>query len=359
MKARVVFGVVLGWLLIGLVWGAQDSLGAALQGKPEPLLEAMASSLHQSLPWIPGTLSVIWLAVRFPVTRATWRRNLPIHLLAMPAVAFGTNVLVVLGYWIRYDSFKGLPTLLRQGALWGVVRLHLAAVLYAAVAGLTQAARYWRALRQRELDLARLEAQLAHARLQALNAQIRPHFLFNTLHAIGQLWRSGRAAEADQLLDHLGALFQKVIASTSRAQVPLSEELDMVRQYLAIEQVRLGERMQSRIEADPAALGCLVPPLILQPLVENAVRHGIARSVAAGAVSVEARVSAGELVLCVRDDGPGAAGNGETAGMGTGLANVRERLRSLYGERHRLDTSNGSASGTEVRMAFPAVADGA
>lgn len=350
--------VVATWVLVGVVWGAQNSLGAALQGKPEPLAETIPAALHQSLPWIPGTLAVVWLAARFPVARHTWRRHLWLHLLAMPVVAFGTNVLVVLGYWVRYGAFEGLPALIRQGALWGTVRLHLAAILYASVAGLTQGVQYWRGMRQRELEMARLEGQLAHARLQVLNAQIRPHFLFNTLHAIGQLWRAGRGQEADQLLDHLGALFQKVIASTSRAQVPLAEELDMVRQYLAIEQVRFGPRMRSRIDAEEAALGCLVPPLILQPLVENAVKHGVSRSVAAGEVCVEARVVGDRLLLRVRDDGPGHAGNGETAGMGTGLANVRDRLAGLYGERHRLERSSGPGRGTEVLLLIP-VTDGA
>jgi LytS/YehU family sensor histidine kinase len=191
------------------------------------------------------------------------------------------------------------------------------------------------------------------ARLQVLNAQIRPHFLFNTLHAIGQLWRSGRAEEADQLLDHLGSLFQKVISSTSRTQVALAEELDMVRQYLAIEQVRFGPRMRTRIDADDAALACLVPPLILQPLVENAVRHGIAGSASAGDVAVEARVDGEHLVIRIRDDGPGPGGNGGTAGTGTGLANVRERLAGLYGDRHTLETSGGPGLGTEVRLALP------
>jgi signal transduction histidine kinase len=354
VKARVVAGVAAAWLLVGIVWGAQNSLGASLQGKPEPLGQTIPAALHQSLPWIPGTLAVIWLAARFPVTRATWRRHLFVHLLAMPVVAFGTNVLVVLGYWIRYESFQGLTALVRQGALWGTVRLHLAALLYATVAGLTQGVLYWRALRRRELELARLEAQLATARLQVLNAQIRPHFLFNTLHAIGQLWRSGRGPEADQLLDHLGSLFQKVIASTSRAAVPLAEELEMVRQYLAIEQVRFGTRMRSRIEAEEAALGCLVPPLILQPLVENAVKHGVSRAAAGGEVSVAARVAGERLLLSVRDDGPGPDGNGRAAGMGAGLANVKERPAGMYGDRHSLETSSDPQRGTEVRLSIPA-----
>src|SRR6185503_3155114 len=119
----------------------------------------------------------------------------------------------------------------------------------ASAVAVTLVVRSWQGLRTRELELARLETQLAEARLQTLNAQIRPHFLFNTLHAIGQLWRSGRHQEADAMLDHLGALFQKVIASTARTQVPLGEELAMVRDYLAIEEVRFGARVRSIVEA--------------------------------------------------------------------------------------------------------------
>jgi signal transduction histidine kinase len=342
VKAKVALGVSALWL------------AAALQGKSEPILRAISTALHQSLPWIPGTLAVVWLAARFPVTRQRWAAPLLVHLLAMPAIAFGTNVLVVLGFWASSGSFGSLLALVREGARWGLVRLHLAAILYAGVAALTQLALSWRRLRQHELDLARLEVQLAESRLEALNAQIRPHFLFNTLHAIGQLWRAGRAEQADALLDHLGALFQRVISSTARRQVPLSEELEMVRQYLAIEHARFGERLVTHIDADEAALACLVPPLVLQPLVENAVRHGVSRLVGAGEVRVVARLEAGRLRLSVEDDGPGLNGDGAVPGTGTGLRNVRERLQSVYRGEQSVETLSRQPSGTEVRLMLPA-----
>jgi signal transduction histidine kinase len=353
MTLRAVAGVTLLWLLVAVVSGAQASLAAALQGRSEPLGAAIGNALHHNLAWVPGTLAVVALALRHPVRGPRWRRSLAIHALAVPFVAFGTNALVVLGYWARQGSFQGLGPLVREGARWGLSRLDVAVVLYAAAAGLTQAVASWRGLQRRELELARLETQLSQARLQALSAQIQPHFLFNTLHAIGQLWRSGRDDEADALLDHLGALFQKVIAWSSRPRVPLADELQMVRDYLAIEQVRLGERLRTRIDADAVAQAAAVPPLILQPLVENAVKHGVAPSVAGGEVVLAARLDGGRLVVVVSDDGPGAPSPAGAGGSGVGLSNVRARLLALYGDGPWLEVARGAERGTRVRLVIP------
>jgi two-component system LytT family sensor kinase len=346
------------WTLVAVVSGAQASLAAALQGRVEPLGPAIRDALCQFPPWIPATLVAIALAGRFPLSRVAWKRHLWVHLLAVPATAFLTNVIVVLTYWVRSGAFQGFGALLYQAGFWALVRMHFAALFYAAAVAAALGLRSWRDLRRREVELAQVQAQLSEARLTALNAQIRPHFLFNTLHAIGQLWRSGRALEADAMLDHLGALFQKVIASTARTEVPLADELAMVRDYLAIEEARFGERVQSRVDAPPATLGCLVPPLVLQPLVENAVKHGLSPSAAGGTVWVIARVADGRLYLTVRDDGAGPDG-AATAGTGTGLSNVRARLEGLYGDRQALSTAAAPDGGTIVRVELPARSDDA
>jgi sensor histidine kinase YesM len=188
--------------------------------------------------------------------------------------------------------------------------------------------------------------------LDALTAQIRPHFLFNTLHTIGQLWRSGRHGEADDMLDHLGALFHKVQDSTSRTEVPLAEELELVREYLAIEEVRFRDRLRVSLTATPAALECPVPPLFLQPLVENAVRHGISAASSAGRLEVEASLEDGRLVVEVRDDGPGMTA--AVPATGVGLRNTRERLEQLYGPDGRLEVRSAPGTGTTVRIELPA-----
>jgi sensor histidine kinase YesM len=325
-----------------------------LQGGEQRFDAALRTSLVQSLAWVPVTLAVIYLAARFPLTRARWQRRLPVHVAGALLVAYCANLLVVLGFWFLRGQFLGIETLLRTAALWTAVRLHIAVLIYAAIAAVTQGALYYRDTRDRELRLARAEGQLARARLEALNAQIRPHFLFNTLHTIGQLWRSGRNDDADAMLDRLGSLFHKVQHTTSQVEVSLADELELVRDYLTIEQVRFRDRMRVQIDAAPGTLPLLVPPLILQPLVENAVRHGISRSSAAGLVAVRAGVDEGRLTLTVFDDGPGFTAASARRGSGTGLRNTAERLQQLYGARAELHIEQPGGSGTVVRIRLPA-----
>jgi signal transduction histidine kinase len=351
----LVLAVSAAWTLAAVVAAAQATLDATLRGgtPPMPLGGAVRAALLQMLPWIPVTLGVIALAARFPLERASWRRHLPVHVAAAIGLTFAANVLVVLGFWASQGTFQGLGTLARQGALWATLRLHIGLLIYAAILGMTQGVLYYQQTRARELHLAKLEGQLARARLQALNAQIRPHFLFNALHTIGQLWRSGRSDDADAVLDHLGSLFHKVQSSTSRFEVTLAEELDLVREYLAIEEARFRDRLRVSVHAPADALDCLVPPLILQPLVENAVRHGISAVSSACTVEVRATLTDGKLSLTVRDDGPGMGRAASQPGSGTGLRNTRERLEQLYGPRATLRILDGARDGTTVRVDIP------
>jgi len=359
MKGRIVLGVCALWLVVGVLWGAQTALGSAVMGsQPVTLAAAIKSALQQIFPWIPVTLAVIALTVRFPLRRERWAAHAAIHLAAAPLLAFAANVLVVLMYWASSGQFGGVAMLAQQGAVWATVRFHVALLIYAAILGITQGVLYYRSAQSRELQLARMESQLAQARLQALNAQIRPHFLFNTLHTIGQLWRTGRSDDADAVLDHLGALFHKVSSSTSRFEVSLAEELELVRDYLAIEEVRFRDRLRPNVSAQPDALDCLVPPLILQPLVENAVRHGISAVSTAGVLEVSATRDGSRLRLVVRDDGPGLSAAPKSPGSGTGLRNTRERLAQLYGDRGLMSIADAPGGGTIVTVDIPASVNG-
>jgi sensor histidine kinase YesM len=360
MKTRIILGVCAVWLLIGALWGAQTALGSTVMGGTAlPLVAEVKSALQQILPWIPVTLAVIALTVRFPLSRDTWLRYAPIHLGAAALLAFAANVLVVLMYWASNGKFGGVMVLAQQGAIWATVRFHVALLIYASILGITQGVLYYRRTKSRELQLAKAEGQLAQARLQALNAQIRPHFLFNTLHTIGQLWRSGRSDDADAVLDHLGALFHRVASSTSRFEVPLAEELELVRDYLAIEEVRFRDRLRPTVGAPVDALDCLVPPLILQPLVENAVRHGISAVSTAGVLEVSASREGSRLRLTVRDDGPGISVASKSPGTGTGLKNTRERLAQLYGDRGLMSIADAPGGGTIVTVDIPIAPNGA
>ena len=351
---KLVLGVALGWTLAGVLLGAQTALGSNIAGGDVvPVERAVSNALVQTLPWIPITLAVIWLTRRFPLTRERWRRHAPIHLLALPLLSFTANVLVVLGYWFRMGAFRGFGALVQQGLLWGTVNLHVTLMVVLAVTGATSWLLHYRASRGRELQLAQLEGQLARAQVQALNAQIRPHFLFNTLHSIGQMWRSGRADEADAVLDRLGALFHRVQRSTARFEVPLAEELELVREYLAIEQARFRDRLHVAVCAADDTLDCAVPPLILQPIVENAIRHGVAAVSTAGQVEVRAEVTGDRLRLSVRDDGPGVDAPSAQRGSGTGLRNTRERLAQIYNGSAQLRISSDPSHGTTVTIELP------
>ncbi|NNF25679.1 MAG: histidine kinase [Gemmatimonadetes bacterium] len=354
MKLKVAAIVVAVWTLVGLVWGSHMTFEASLQGNPASFRDTSPTAFINALSWIPATLVIVGLTVRFPVRSATWRTHLWVHVLAFPVVAYLTHVFVVLGFWSMGGTFQGLGALAQGALFWTSMRIHIAAVVYVVVAGVTQGLQQFREGQARELRIARLEGQLAKARMDALNAQLRPHFLFNTLHTIGHLWRSGRAEEADALLDHLGSLFERVQATTSEPRVPLGEEIRMVDDYLAIESARFHDRLVVTKSVPPDALSLLVPPLMLQPLIENAIRHGISQSSSAGRISLVASRSNGVLEILVEDDGPGLRADAPTRGTGTGLTNLQQRLEELYGPRGELRVTNRSEGGARVRIRIPA-----
>jgi len=350
VNRRVILGVCSAWVLAGLVLAGQSALDVAMRGgKGTPLSVAFI----QTLPWIPVTLAAIALTIRVPFSRARLAAPAAIHFGAAIVLSFVANVLTVLGYMASGGSFGSVGVILKQGALWGTLHFHIALLIYAAGVAMTQAVLFYRRTRAHELQVAKLEGQLARAHLQTLNAQIRPHFLFNTLHTIGQLWRSGRSDDADAVLDHLGNLFHKVQRSTSRFEVPLAEELELVREYLAIEEVRFRDRLHTSVSAANGAVECLVPPLILQPIVENAVRHGISAVSTSGTVDVRAEMLARHVRLTVLDDGPGMSAATSQPGSGTGLKNTRERLAQLYGTDAKLHICDGPSGGTIVRIDIP------
>jgi sensor histidine kinase YesM len=235
------------------------------------------------------------------------------------------------------------------------------------VLGIEHGIFYFLEARTRETQAARLSAQLAEARLGALRMQINPHFLFNSLNAITVLVRDQDTRVATRMLEELGEVLHRVLRTERRHEVPLSEEIDFLKRYLALEQMRFSDRLRPTVDVDPAVLGAAVPDLVLQPLVENALRHGVARRTESGLVSITAKREADDLVLTVADDGPGPEPYGEPgerrdgaqaaavswAGSGVGLANTRERLATLYGDRGRLELGKRPGGGAMVTIRIP------
>ena len=221
---------------------------------------------------------------------------------------------------------------------WFFITLPFGVAVYFAVVGAERAVFYFFESRE--------------ARLTALRAQLNPHFLFNSLNAITVLVRDGNTEAAGRMLELLSDVLRQVLRTESTHETTLAAELEFLERYLAIEQVRFSDRLRPLVEIAPGIGGAAVPRFLLQPLVENALRHGIARRADAGVLQVRARREGSELILTVEDDGPGLALAGAGAG-GVGLANTRARLAALYGERASLEIGNAAGGGVVATVRLP------
>jgi two-component system LytT family sensor kinase len=208
-------------------------------------------------------------------------------------------------------------------------------------------------LAQQQTETARLNEQLSKAQLDALRRQIEPHFLFNTLNAVAGLVREGRNDAAVSMIAGLSDFLRRVLEDSTRQQVPLGEEMEFAQKYLDIQKVRFAERLQLSVDVPRELYPAQVPSLILQPMVENAVKHGIAKRAQGGAIRIAASRNNGRLTLSVCNDGPYLPADWETNGSGIGLSNVRTRLRSLYGGAFELNIRNQDAGGVEVAVSLP------
>jgi len=291
------------------------------------------------------------LGKRYPLGRAQWKRSLPVHLLGAFVLCLGWASLgLLLGLLLqRYPAGGPLP---RAYLSWILTSIPWSVFMYFTVLGCVHAFSYFVEARERELQASRLTAQLAEARLGALRMQLNPHFLFNSLNALLVLVREGNNADAARMLEQLGDILRLVLRSNQPNEIPLHEELGFLEQYLAIEQVRFPDRLNVHWHVEAQAKDALVPGFVLQPLVENAIKHGLAKRAEAGRIDISARVTAGRLQLAVRDDGVGF-GPHPPAAEGVGLANTRERLRTMYGHDAEVALNNPAGGGAEVVLSLP------
>ena len=250
------------------------------------------------------------------------------------------------------QALKDLPpTGPSRSSRWSAV---LDGLAFVALIGLAHAGVFHRRYKEREQQATLLEARLNQARLRALQAQLQPHFLFNTLNGIATLLRRD-SATAGEMLQSLSELLRIALSSSDRQEIPLREELDFLRRYLAIQRMRFGDRLQVSEEIEASAMDCLVPALLLQPLVENAIRHGFEPSGQPGKLRIAAARDGEWLRLTVEDDGVGlVAGDQKGEGSGMGLANVRERLATLHAGAHEFNLAERPQGGVVVNIRLPA-----
>jgi signal transduction histidine kinase len=315
------------------------------------LAEIFVEVLVECATWAVLTLVVFWLARRFPFGQGRWPRSLAVHLAACFVCGLvQTAVMVEAAEIIRQHgprpSFSGNVLF-----YFYVANLNNNMFFYWAILALAHVLNYYRQLRERELRSSQLEARLAQTQLQILKMQLHPHFLFNTLNAISALIHKD-VELADRMIARLGDLLRTTLDSAGIQEVPLAQELAFIEPYLEIEQARLGPRLSVYLDIDPAARNASVPNLILQPLVENAIRHGIAPRAEPGTIEIHAQRQNGFLHLTVQDDGPGMRTPVDSV-PGIGLANTRARLEKLYGAGQRLELSNRPQGGLHVDITIP------
>lgn len=368
-----------------------------------PWPDAFRQALFDWLPWALLSPVIIWLASRFRLAPQSWRRSLPIHLLACLMVSVGYEAIqwstrmnsrffvvrsggVAFGASFAGGSGRGagavrvappplpaphadvvfapaaraepmtvaLPHFNRTRHFFhvAVMRTQFTVPIYWCIVGVCWAANYYRELRERERRALELESRLSQANLQALKAQLQPHFLFNTLNAIAALVHKDPNT-ADEMLGSLSELLRMTLDASEQHEVRLRREMEFLDRYIEIQQLRFGDRLRVERQIAEETLETFVPTLILQPFVENAIRHGIEPQERAGTVRISARREGNRLRLEVSDDS-GRFNSGHFAGKeGVGLTNTKARLQALYGDQHHFAISPNQDGGLSVQLECP------
>ena len=357
---RIGIAYFLAWTLVGLFFFTREASRRVYANEQFDWKNLLTIWLVGEHIWAIVALVVVWFGIRWPLERRVIGRRVALHLLLSAGVAATQLALETAAYLQLGTLGPALSTSFwRAWSTLLVLGFHGNVISYWVILGVVTGYRHYRRLQEREAQALRLElrsaelsGQLARAQMNALKMQLQPHFLFNTLNAIMVLVRQQNASRAEEMLGRLSDLLRCVLDEGEAQEVPLHRELEYARLYLAIEQVRFEERLKVSIVIDPAVIDAAVPHMALQPIVENAIRHGIARTSVPGTVAITASGIGDDLVIQVTDDGPGLDRTDASEGWGIGLANTRARLRQLYGDAASL-TVQDTAPGVTVRMALP------
>ena len=343
LKWLLAFGF---WTFLGLSFASQFYISSAKAGNEVSWKLAISYALGDWYVFAVLSIPVVQLARRFRFEAGNWPLSLGAHLLGSALFSLGYMVLRAwVGQWQSAATFGEAfkPLLVKT---W-----HFNLLIYWVIVAVSQAFEYYRKYRERELRASELEKRLVQAKLQSLQMQLNPHFLFNTLHSISALMHKDVEA-ADRMIMRLGDLLRAALEGSDTQEVDLRQELEFLKRYLEIEQTRFGNRLTVKMDIAPETLDAQVPNLILQPLIENAIRHGIEPRSKAGCVELRARRQNGALTLEVSDNGAGLPGNQDLR-EGVGLSNTRARLRELYGEAHQFELRSGAAGGLVVHLTIP------
>lgn len=343
------------WTLFGLFFTTQFALQSQLWKTQPPFWQILSWQLVSGYVWFALSPLILFLTNKFPFESGRWKTSLPVHIISAIVIALVQQAI---------DAFLlpklGYPPTGREFASFGeayqyfvFVNLHFSILIYAGVVGIKSAYSYYQKYRERELQASQLEARLAQSRLQVLKMQLHPHFLFNTLNAISELIHKDPES-ADRMLTDLSDLLRLSFENLEVQEISLKQELEFLRKYLEIEQMRFHDRLTVDMNISPETLDACVPNMILQPLVENAIKHGIAPRSSGGRIDINTNRSNGHLEISVTDDGLGVPfGDVDNLAEGVGLSNTRRRLKHLYGDKHRFDLRTLEKGGVGVRLEIP------
>lgn len=334
------------WTVLGLFFVTETYLAFALNGPAISWRTAVRYELPGWYMW--GALSplIVWLVKHVPLRKDRLAATLIFH--AGASALFSVLQLTLKIAFNHAVASPPLPFAESQRFLLQAGS-HLNLLPYWAILGAVYGLRYYQRAQQRELDAAQLQVRLTDAQLQILERELRPHFLFNTLNTVSALIAKDPLT-AERIVARLGDLLRATLRRSGRQEIALAEELELLERYVDIETTRFGGRLTVALDIDPPTLRARVPSLVLQPLVENAIRHGVGRRVLPGHIAVRTRRDGRHLYVLVQDDGSGLQ---TPVVEGVGLTNTRARLRQLYGDDHKFDLFNNADGGASVQLRIP------
>ena len=358
VRLALVWGI---WTFIGIVFTLQGYFTSYRSEKPVSFLDSLYLQMTWSYLWALATPLVLFAASRLPIERNNWVRSSLLHI---PISIVLSGIVTALGHvfvWLYWGWSMGRPFSFERMARFVVANFSEGIGIYLLIALMSYAFSYYRRYREGQLRTLQLEAQLSQAQLQALKMQLQPHFLFNTLHSISALLNKDPES-ARKMITRLGDFLRLTLENSGSQEITLQQEMEFLSCYLEIERIRFQNRLVTRLDVAQQTLAAKVPNLILQPIVENAIRHGIAPRSTPGLIEIEAKQRNGTLRIQVRDNGPGLSKHRTSDILfkkGLGLANTETRLERLYGAAHLFDLSNNPDGGLIVTLEIPFHKDGA
>jgi two-component sensor histidine kinase len=352
LEAGTYATLILSYTLLALfaAWTRVESGSIALAGPA--WLYVGGAAFYAALWWGSFVAAARWLSARYPIRQASWRRGVAMHAAGALLVAILNGIAYFPYQWYAVEGGSVVLGIASHWA-WGDLAVYptLAGIAHGFIYAREYHAKRLSELRLRSL-LAESELQRTEAELQALKAELNPHFLFNALNTVSSLMHT-RVDDARRVVAHLSALLRRVLESGSLQEVSVEEEVEFIRLYLEIEQARFGDALRIVYRLDPATLRARVPHLLIQPLVENAVKHGLRPRDGTGQVMLSSERVGDFLQLMVADDGVGPGHTPRAEGTGTGLANVRQRLRQLYGEHQSFELAPAPSGGATASIRIP------